>query len=256
MLHHNVTVADGIHIIQAWNVVDAAAKTALVPVAADVGKVCFQQDTKAFYVLENDTGPVWRQLNLTDTDDLAEGGTNLYHTAARVLGTVLTGLSTAAGTVVTAAHTVLEAIGFLQKQVSDNTANIATNTTSINTINTKLKQIIPIAVGDETTAITAGTAKVTFRMPFAMTLSAVRASLTTAQTGGVIVTVDINEAGVSLLSTTLTIDNGEKTSTTAVTAPVISDASIADDAEITIDIDQVGDGTAKGLKVYLIGSIT
>lgn len=115
---------------------------------------------------------------------------------------------------------------------------------------------IPIAVSDETTAITAGTAKVTFRMPFAMTLTAVRASLTTAQAtngGGGIFTVDINEAGSSILSTKLTIDNTEKTSTTAATPAVISDSSLADDAEMTIDVDQVGDGTAKGLKVYLIG---
>ena len=112
---------------------------------------------------------------------------------------------------------------------------------------------IPIAVSDETTALTTGTAKVTFRMPFAMTLTAVRGSLTTAQTSGSILTVDINEGGTSILSTKLTIDNTEKTSTTAATAAVISDTALADDAEMTIDIDQVGDGTAKGLKVYLIG---
>jgi hypothetical protein len=35
---------------------------------------------------------------------------------------------------------------------------------------------------------------------------------------------------------------------------VISDTALADDAEITIDIDQIGDGTAKGLKVMLIGN--
>jgi len=51
----------------------------------------------------------------------------------------------------------------------------------------------------------------------------------------------------------VTIDNTEKTSTTAATPAVISDTSIADDAEITIDIDQIGNGTAKGLKVTLIG---
>jgi hypothetical protein len=116
-----------------------------------------------------------------------------------------------------------------------------------------------VAVSDETTAITTGTAKVTFRMPYAFTLSAVRASLSTAQTGsgaGGIVTVDVNEAGSTILSTKLTIDNGEKTSTSAATPPVISDSSLADDAEMTIDIDQVGDGTAKGLKVYLIGTRT
>lgn len=114
---------------------------------------------------------------------------------------------------------------------------------------------IPIACSDETTALTIGNSKVTFRMPHAMTLTAVRASLTTAQASGSIFTVDINEGGASILSTRLTIDNTEKSSTTAATAPVISDASLADDAEITIDLDQIGDGTAKGLKVYLIGVI-
>ncbi|MFN4063435.1 MAG: hypothetical protein ACK4JA_04510 [Parazoarcus communis] len=114
-------------------------------------------------------------------------------------------------------------------------------------------QSIIIACSDETTALTAGAGKVTFRMPYAFTLSAVRASLTTAQTGGSILTVDINEGGASILSAKLTIDNGEKTSTSAATAAVISDTALADDAEITIDLDQVGDGTAKGLKVALIG---
>lgn len=112
---------------------------------------------------------------------------------------------------------------------------------------------IGIACSDETTALTTGTAKVTFRMPYAMTLTAVRATLSTAQTGGTIFTVDINEAGATILSTKLTIDNGEKTSTTAATAAVMSDTALADDAEITIDIDQIGDGTAKGLKIWLIG---
>ena len=39
---------------------------------------------------------------------------------------------------------------------------------------------------------------------------------------------------------------------TAAAAAVISDANLADDAEITIDIDTAGTD-AKGLKVYLIG---
>lgn len=103
---------------------------------------------------------------------------------------------------------------------------------------------IIIAAGDETAAITTGTGKVTFRMPYAFTLTGVRASLKTAQASGSIFTVDINEGGASVLSTKLTIDNTEKTSATAATAAVISDASLADDAEITIDVDQIGDGTA------------
>lgn len=112
---------------------------------------------------------------------------------------------------------------------------------------------IQAACSDETTALTTGTAKVTFRMPYAMTVYEVRASLTTAQASGSIFTVDINESGTSILSTKLTIDNTEKTSKTAATPAVISDSSLADDAEITVDIDQIGDGTAKGLKITLIG---
>ena len=113
---------------------------------------------------------------------------------------------------------------------------------------------IQLACSDETTALTTGTAKITFRTPCAMTVTSVRASLTTAQTSGSIFTVDINEGGTSILSTKLTIDNTEKTSTTAATAPVISDSSLADDAEMTIDIDQIGDGTAKGLKITITGT--
>jgi hypothetical protein len=112
-----------------------------------------------------------------------------------------------------------------------------------------------VAASDESTALTTGAAKITFRMPRAVTLTSVRASLTTAQASGSIFTVDINESGTSILSTKLTIDNTEKTSFTAATPPVISDAALADDAEITIDIDQIGDGTAKGLKVMLIGTV-
>lgn len=110
---------------------------------------------------------------------------------------------------------------------------------------------IVAAVGDETTVLTTGTAKLTFRLPFAFTLTFVRASLTTASTSGV-VTVDINEGGTTILSTKLTVDQDEKTSQTAVTPPVISDANLADDAEITVDIDGAGVGAA-GLKVTMIG---
>ena len=42
----------------------------------------------------------------------------------------------------------------------------------------------------------------------------------------------------------------EKTSTTAATAAVISDSAIADDAELTFDIDTAGTGAA-GLKVRI-----
>jgi hypothetical protein len=113
-----------------------------------------------------------------------------------------------------------------------------------------------IACSDETTDLAGGTAKVTFRMPYAFTLTAVRASVTTAPTGANL-EVDINEGASSVLSTVISIDAGDKTSVGATTAAVISDSSLADDAEITIDIDQIGSTVAgAGLKVALIGYAT
>jgi hypothetical protein len=120
--------------------------------------------------------------------------------------------------------------------------------------NTKQPVEIQLAASDETTALTTGTAKVTFRMPHAMTLTSVRASLTTAQASGSIFTVDINQGGTSVLGTKLTIDNTEKTSTTAATPATITTSALTDDSEITIDIDQIGNGTATGLKITLIGT--
>ncbi len=110
-----------------------------------------------------------------------------------------------------------------------------------------------LACSDEETALTTGT-KLTFRMPFAYTVTAVRASLTTAGTGANLVTVDINESGTTILSTKITIDATETTSTTASTPPVIDDPDLADDAQMTIDIDQIDSGgVSAGLKVYIIG---
>ena len=111
------------------------------------------------------------------------------------------------------------------------------------------------ACSDETTLLTTGK-KLTFRMPYAYTVQEVRASLTTVATGSV-VTVDINEAGSTILSTKITIDYGDTTSVGASAAPVISDSSLADNAIITIDIDALtGDADEAGLVVYIIGNKT
>ena len=113
---------------------------------------------------------------------------------------------------------------------------------------------IGIACSDETTDLVSGTAKATFRMPYAMYLAEVRANVNTAPSGSTII-VDINKNGSTLLSTKLSIDANEKTSKTAATPAVISSNTLADDDEITIDIDQIGSTTAgKGLKVWLIGN--
>ena len=108
------------------------------------------------------------------------------------------------------------------------------------------------ACSDETTALTTGT-KITDRAPRAMTLSKVKASLTTASSSG-LVTVDVKKNGTSIFSTLLTIDATEKTTATAATPAVLSTTSIADDDEITISITGAGTG-AVGLKVHLVGAV-
>jgi hypothetical protein len=111
--------------------------------------------------------------------------------------------------------------------------------------------VIVIPVGDESSALTTGTNRVRFRMPFAATLLAVRANVNTAPTGSTLI-VDVNEAGASVLGTKLSIDATEFSSTTAASAATITDSSLADDAEISIDIDQIGSTVAgAGLKVSL-----
>jgi hypothetical protein len=115
--------------------------------------------------------------------------------------------------------------------------------------------LLGVALSDETTPLTTGLAKAAFHAPFAFTLTEVRSGLSTASSSG-LVTVDINEgagAGTSLLSTKLSIDANEETSTTAAAPAVISDSAIADAARLTFDIDAAGTG-AKGLKVWLIGT--
>lgn len=59
------------------------------------------------------------------TDSLTEGAANLYHTAARVLATVLSGLSLASGAAVVDADSVLVAFGKLQRQIDDLAAAIS-----------------------------------------------------------------------------------------------------------------------------------
>lgn len=106
-----------------------------------------------------------------------------------------------------------------------------------------------IAVSDETTNLTTGAAKLTFRAPHAMTLTSIpRISLGTAASTGT-TTVDVNVGGSSIFSTLLTI-TGTATTSVGQTPAVLSTTSIADDAIITVDIDTVGTG-ARGLKLTL-----
>jgi len=214
--------------------------------------------------------PTWQNASsgfanpMTAVGDIIYGSTG--GAATRLPGTTSTTpsflTSTGNGTNATApvwtsstgtGNVVLSASPALSGTPTAPTAAANTNTTQIATTAYayQREEWVVIALSDETTSITTGTAKVTWRAPYAMTLTQIpRASLATASTSGN-PTVDINENGTSVLGVNkLSIDANEKTSVTAATPTTLADTGIADDAEITFDIDVAGTG-AKGLKVTL-----
>ena len=120
---------------------------------------------------------------------------------------------------------------------------------------------LEVACSNESDALTTGTAKITFRMPFAMTLNqgedGLRASLTGAGSTSGTTTVDVNQNGSTIMSTTkLTVDYGDLTSVGATTEPVITTLALTDNASITVDIDAItGGANETGLKIQLIGTL-
>jgi len=89
-----------------------------------------------------------------------------------------------------------------------------------------------------------------FRIPVACTILNVGVYVDTAGVTNP-VTVDILEAGASILSTKITIDSGEKSSKTAAVPPVISDPVIGADAILSFDITTISTTPAKGLVVWM-----
>lgn len=102
------------------------ANLAAFPVTGEAGKIYLDLGT-AGTPQYRWSGSAYSAITSSpgSTDSVPEGATNLYFTETRVRGSLLTGLSTAAGTVVAATHTVLQALGFLQKQISDAVTSLA-----------------------------------------------------------------------------------------------------------------------------------
>lgn len=193
--------------------------------------------------------------NIVSTANVG-GATNLRSTlavngAVTIANTMAVGNTTLTGTLSVSGNVATGNIVTTGNNTTTGTLTVANGIVlSTNAVALGIEESLTLALSDESTVITTGTAKITFRAPFAWTLTKIpRASLATASSSG-LPTVDINVGGVSILSTKLTINANEKTSTTAATAAVLSSTSIADDAEITMDIDVAGTG-AKGLKVTL-----
>lgn len=116
-----------------------------------------------------------------------------------------------------------------------------------------------LAASDETTALAIASDVLTFEVQRAFTLSTLRLGLNVAGTTDGITEIDILKNGVSIFSTTATIDLGEKTTTTADTPWVLDENPTVFEVGDIISVDILGvstGGTEAGLKVYLLGNIT
>ena len=220
----------------------------------------------------------------TNTDQLPEGTSNLYFNSARVLATVLSGLSVVTGGAIVSTDSVLVAFGKLQKQISDNVtaiglkepanSNIQSHISSTHapsnaqknsditkaeieakltgeiTTHTHVKNdVISYALSAPTGDLVVGDTD-TFHAPYNFTLSTYWIGVKTAPTVSSIL-VDVKKNGISITSTKAGIDATEFTSLTG-TAPVITTASFVKGDAIVPVISQIGSSeTGKSLKIYL-----
>lgn len=109
-----------------------------------------------------------------------------------------------------------------------------------------------VAVSDETTALTTGTAKLTFYIQQAFTLVSIWAGLSAQSTSGA-VTIDVKKNGTTIFSTKITIDANEDTSLTAAAAYALTGTTtFAKGDKVTVNIDGAGTAAA-GLKLFFEG---
>jgi len=113
---------------------------------------------------------------------------------------------------------------------------------------------------DETTAPTTGVKYTTEPAPYDMALEDIIGGLTTAGTGAALFTMEIlkensvnADAFTTILSTKVTIDASEFTSTTAATAPVLSVTTWEKGRRLQLEIDTLDtNGLARGAKIQLL----
>jgi hypothetical protein len=237
----------------------------------ELGSRWYNVTAREEYVLLDETGnnAVWKSTTLETYSSVSDLTTALDSTYANVSGDTFTGdvtfntnvavegnitISGTINSVSLSSFVLQSSLGDLATKDTVSSSDIDNGTIVLEDISTSAKtESFIVALSDESTSVTTSTSVVTIRMPYAFTLTDVRANVNTAPTGANLI-VDINESGSTILSTKLSIDATEKTSVTASQSVVISDTALSDDAEITFDIDQVGSTEGgKGLKIALIG---
>ena len=85
-----------------------------------------------------------------DTDDINEGTTNQYFTAARVRAVLLTGLSTATNAIISATDSVLVAFGKLQAQITTNLSTLTSHISNVSNPHSVTKSQVGLGNVDNT----------------------------------------------------------------------------------------------------------
>lgn len=148
----------------------------VIEVANAAGLPGTGESGKIYVTLDNNrtwrwSGSAYVEISASpgSTDAVPEGATNLYFTAARVLATVLSGLSLATGGAIVSTDSVLAAFGKIQKQLNDHfgaggSAHSAATTSAAGFMSSTDKakldglSIAQVIVDDATTARTLTTA--------------------------------------------------------------------------------------------------
>lgn len=129
-------------------------------------------------------------------------------------------------------------------------ANLTGPVTSVGNATKLIRYFLVRIVEAKTNTAVANVVGGDVESPIAGTVVEVGAYVDTAGTTGS-TTVDINKNSTTILSTKITIETGEKSSRTALTAPVISVSDLAVGDVLTFDIDGISTTAAKGLTVRI-----
>ena len=110
-----------------------------------------------------------------------------------------------------------------------------------------------IAMTSEAGSVDSTGLKATIHIPRTMTITQIKASLTTAQTSGTAISLNVTNNGSNILSVadSLTFVNGNELSN----QPALAITSLTANDKLDCFISTFGDGTAVGLKLTILGTI-
>lgn len=128
--HRELGVDDGIHVLPAWVVADAAALAALTPTAEDVMKAAYQADTQNLYILVDDAPVTWKLLSSASLATAAQASADAAQDDATLaLANAATAQSTANTAVANAATAQATADAAQPKFTFSASPDISGNTT-------------------------------------------------------------------------------------------------------------------------------